>query len=114
MEGASAVDNATSITLLLNTAMASLKVGMQLYVMYACMHARMRGYRSLRCYVWNSGELVARQMMGLRNPVYLYVNRRRPAFAKRAIIYTDLHKSTLSYIALAAGEQPFARIHHVT
>ena len=29
------------------------------------------------------------------------------------MIYTDLHISTLSYIALAAGERPFARIHHM-
>ena len=30
------------------------------------------------------------------------------------MIYTDLHRSTLSYITLAAGERPFARIHHTT
>ena len=55
-----------------------------------------------------------RQMMGLCNSVYLYVTlcKSAGAFATRTTIYTDLHRSTLSYIALAAGERPFARIQH--
>ena len=59
-------------------------------------------YYQPNAHVWNFWRMVARQMMvGLCNPVYLYVNR-RCVFATRAMIYTDLHRSTLSYITRAA------------